>query len=54
MRTEPEVRPHKPRHLAERLEGMVGTLMVIAIVLLALGLLYGILSGDGGTPRWLQ
>lgn len=57
MHTEPhdgEVRHHKPRHLAERLEGALGTLMVVAIVLLALGLIYGMVTGGGGTPRWLQ
>jgi len=57
MDTEPhdgEVRRHKPRHLAERLEGALGALMVVAIIVLALGLIYGMVSGGGGTPRWMQ
>lgn len=57
MHTEPhhgEVRHHKPKHLAERFEGLLGTAMVIVVVLLAIGLIYGIMSGGGGTPSYLQ
>ena len=56
MHTEPhhgEVRHHKPKHLAERFEGLLGTAMVV-VVLLAIGLIYGIMSGSGGTPSYLQ
>ena len=57
MHTEPthgEVRHHKPKHLAQRFEGMLGTAMVIAIVLLAIGLIYGIMTTGETTPRWMQ
>lgn len=57
MHTEPqhgEVRQHKNRHLAERFEGLLGTLMVVAIVLLAIGLVYGIMTTGSETPRWMQ
>jgi hypothetical protein len=57
MHTEPhhgEARPHKNKHLAEKFEGMLGVLMVLAIVLLVAGLIWGVMSGDGGTPKYLQ
>jgi hypothetical protein len=46
-----DVRPHKPRHLAEKFEGMLGYLMIAAIVLLAIGMVYGIMTTDN-TPSW--
>ena len=42
---------HKPRHLAERFEGMLGYIMIGAIVLLAIGMVYGIMTTDN-TPSW--
>jgi cell division protein FtsL len=57
MHTEPthgEVRHHKPRHVAQKMEGMLGTAMVIAIVLLAIGLIYGIMTAGEVTPKWMQ
>ncbi|WP_293907723.1 hypothetical protein [Phenylobacterium sp.] len=57
MRTEPhtgDVRHHKPKHLAEKFEGMVGIIMVAAIVLLAVGLIYGILITGSPDPKWMQ
>ena len=48
-----EVRHHKNRHLAERFEGMLGTLMVIAVVILAIGMVYGIMTTDS-TPSWMR
>lgn len=56
MHTDPHTEVHhaKPKHLAERFEGLVGVIMVAAIVLLAIGLIYGILTtGDAG-PKWMQ
>ena len=57
MHTDPahdEVVHHKPKHIAERLEGLVGVVMVAAIILLAIGLIYGIMTtGDAG-PKWMQ
>ncbi|WP_293681695.1 hypothetical protein [uncultured Phenylobacterium sp.] len=56
MHTDPqtEVRHHKPKHLAERFEGIVGVIMVAAIVLLAIGLIYGILTTGSTDPKWMQ
>lgn len=44
---------HKNRHIAERLEGMLGILMVVAIVVLAIGMIYGIATTDS-TPSWMR
>ena len=38
---QPEVRPHKNKHVAEKAEGMLGVLMVVAIALLAIGAVFG-------------
>ena len=57
MHTEPhsgDVRHHKPKHLAEKFEGVVGIVMVAAIVLLAIGLIYGIMTTGATTPKWMQ
>jgi hypothetical protein len=45
---------HRNRHLAERFEGLLGVLMVVAIAILAVGLVYGILQTGSGTPSWMQ
>jgi hypothetical protein len=44
---------HKKGHLAERLERVVPMLMLVAIVLLAIGLVYGIMTTDS-TPSWMK
>jgi hypothetical protein len=44
---------HKKGHLAERLEHLVPTLMLVAIVVLAIGLVYGIMTTDS-TPSWMR
>lgn len=56
MHSNPHTEPShpRPRHLAEKFEGLVGMIMVAAIVVLAIGLIYGIVTtGDAG-PRWMQ
>jgi hypothetical protein len=45
--------PHRNRHFAERFENLIGVLMVIAIAVLAVGLIYGILD-TGSTPSYLK
>jgi hypothetical protein len=40
--------------LAEKFEGVVGIVMVAAIVLLAVGLIYGILTTGDTTPSWMK
>lgn len=57
MQPEPhagEVRHHKPKHLAEKFEGMIGVLMVAAIALLAVGLIYGVLTTGNAEPSWMR
>lgn len=49
-----EVQHHKPRHLAEKFEGMIGVIMVAAIVLLAIGMIYGIVTTGATDPKWMQ
>jgi cell division protein FtsL len=44
---------HKKGHVAERLERIVPMLMVVAIVLLAIGMVYGIMTTDS-TPSWMR
>ncbi|WP_372784188.1 hypothetical protein [Phenylobacterium sp.] len=48
----PEVH-HKNKHLAERFEGLLGTMMVVAIALLVIGGVYMIMTGDS-TPSWMR
>ena len=45
---------HKPRHMAEKVEGMLGYAMVIAIVLLGIGLVYGLMTTGSGSPAWMK
>ena len=44
----------RPKHLAERFEGMIGVIMVVAIVILAIGLIYGIVTTGDVEPKWMQ
>lgn len=57
MHTDPptgKVPGHKPNYLAERFEGMIGVIMVVAVVILAIGLIYGIVTGGTPDPKWMQ
>jgi cell division protein FtsL len=49
----PEIRTHKNKHLAERFEGLLGTMMVVVIVMLAVGAVYMAVTGDS-TPSWMH
>ncbi len=51
---ETAVRRHKNRHLYERFEGLLGVLMVAAIVVLAIGLIYGVVTTGDSTPAWMR
>jgi hypothetical protein len=44
---------HKKGHMAERLERVVPILMLVAVALLAIGLVYGIMTTDS-TPSWMK
>ena len=57
MHTDPthgEVVHHKPKHLAERFEGLIGVVMVAAIILLAIGLVFGLMTTGPVEPKWMQ
>jgi hypothetical protein len=45
---------HKPKHLAEKVEGLIPMLMLVAIVILGAALVWAVMSGDGGTPSYLR
>jgi len=49
----PEIRPHRNKHVAERFEGLLGKLMVVAVALLSIGMIYGIITSDS-TPTWMR
>jgi hypothetical protein len=49
-----EIRPHKNRHQAERFEGLLGKIMVAAIVVLAIGMVWAIVAGGNSTPTWMR
>lgn len=48
-----EMRPHKNRHLAERFEGMLSKAMIAAVVLLAIGMVWMLMTTDS-TPSWMR
>ena len=55
MHSDQEGTPHHHnRHLAERFEGLLGVLMVVAIAILAVGLIYGIMNTGSTTPAWMR
>jgi hypothetical protein len=57
MHTEPAhegVRHHKPKHMAERFERVIGIVMVAAIVVLAVGLIWGFMQTGQSTPEWMR
>lgn len=46
--------PRRNRHLAERFEGLLGVIMVVAIAILAVGLIWGIMSTGSDAPSWMK
>ena len=57
MHTEPvpgEVRHAKPRHIAEKVEGMLGMIMVIIVAILAVGLVWAIMQNGSPEPAWMR
>ncbi len=49
-----EVRHHKPKHLAEKLERFVGMGMGAVAAVLLVGLLFAFMQTGNGTPPWMQ
>ena len=48
-----EVQHHKKNNVAQRMEHIVGIVMVIAVAVLAIWLVYGIVN-TGGQPDWMK
>ena len=49
-----EVHHHRNRDTAKRFEGYIQVAMVIAVAILAVGLIYGILNTGSSTPAWMR
>lgn len=45
---------HRNRQMAKRLESVIGVLMVIAIAVLAIGLIYGIVQTGSSPPEYMR
>lgn len=45
---------HKPWRIAEKFEGYVGVVMVVAGLVLLAVLAYGVLNTGSGTPSWMH
>ena len=56
MLTDHQGEVHRPKnqHRAEKFENLLGVLMVVAIAILAVGLIYGIVSTGSSTPAWMK
>ena len=57
VHTDPTHQEHhhsKPRHLAERYEAWVGFVMVAVIVVLAVGLVFGVMPTGNADPSWMR
>jgi hypothetical protein len=50
----PEIRPHRNHHTAERIQSLMGKLMLIGIAVLAVGMIYGIVTTGSVTPSWMH
>ena len=49
-----EVRSHRPKHTAERIQSLMGKLMLVAVAVLAIGMIYGIVTTGSVTPAWMH
>lgn len=49
-----EVHHHRHRNTAQRFENLIQVLMVIAIAILAVGLIYGFLNTGSSAPSWMR
>ena len=49
-----EVHHHRKHNAAQRFEGIIQILMVVAVAILAVGLIYGIVNTGSSTPDWMR
>lgn len=49
-----DVHHHRKHNTAQRFEGLIQLLMVVAVAILAIGLIYGLLNTGSGTPDWMR
>jgi cell division protein FtsL len=45
---------HRKRNTAQRFENMIQVAMVVAVAILAIGLIYGVLSTGSSVPSWMR
>jgi hypothetical protein len=50
----PEIRSHRPKHTAERIQSLLGKVMLLAVAVLAVGMIYGIVTTGSVTPSWMH
>ncbi len=50
----PEVRSHRPKHTAERIQSLLGKVMLLAVAVLAIGMIYGIVTTGSVAPSWMH
>ncbi len=49
-----ETNHHRKHNAAQRFETMIQVAMVVAVAILAIGLIYGVVSTGSGTPSWMR
>jgi hypothetical protein len=56
MSTEPhgEVHHHRHKNNAQRFEVLIQVLMVVAVAVLAIGLIYGLVNTGSDSPSWMR
>ena len=45
---------HRPRHLAERFEGLLSKAMIGVVILLAIGMVWMLMTTDTSVPTWMR
>ena len=55
MRTEAQDTPHhRNRHLAEKFEGMLSKAMIGAVIILAVAMVWMLMTTDTSVPTWMR
>jgi cell division protein FtsL len=49
-----EVHHHRKHNTAQRFESLIQILMVVAVAVLAVGLIYGLVNTGSSTPSWMR
>jgi hypothetical protein len=51
---QPEVRSHRPKHTAERIQSLLGKVMMVGVAVLAIGMVYYLATTGNATPSWMH